>query len=103
MKRRRERTMAAEETNSPALRAIMASVEFLHAKFDRLEAAQTAERGADNSPWLRGDAEAMKFTKFKSRQAFRDWARTARVRPMPGGAKINLWERAELIKAMSRK
>jgi hypothetical protein len=96
--------MAAEqETNSPTLRAIMESIEQLHAKVDQLAGAQTAEREPDNSPWLRGDAAAMKFTKFKSRQAFRDWARTARVKPMPGGAKINLWDRAELIKAMSRK
>jgi hypothetical protein len=87
---------------SPTLRAIMESMNELHAKFDRMASLQAQTHEADNSPWLRGDAEAMKFTKFKTRQGFRDWARTVRVKPMPGSAKINLWDKAEIIKAMSR-
>lgn len=60
----------------------------------RLEAIEQ-KLGAAASPFVRGDKEAATYAGFKSRNAFRTWARDNGIRPEIRGG-LNLWRKSQL-------
>jgi len=50
---------------------------------------------ASTSPFLRGDKDAAFFAGFKSRTAFRRWAKENGIRPEIRGG-LNLWRKDKL-------
>lgn len=58
--------------------------------------ASLERRIADQqSPWLRGDAEAAHYAGFRDRKAFRRWADSEGIRPTIRGG-LNLWRKGDL-------
>lgn len=71
----------------------MTTLEDIADRLDRLE--QRLAAGA--SPYVRGDKEAALFAGFKSRNAFRAWAKEEGIRPEIRGG-LNLWRKTQLTK-----
>ena len=55
----------------------------------------------DPAPYLRGDDEAARYAGYKSRKAFRAWAREAGVRPSIDGG-LNFWGKADINRAREK-
>ena len=66
-------------------------------RLDRIEAAVTVS----TSPWLRGDNEAARWAGYKSRKAFRDWAKEAGIRPSVDSG-MNFWAKRDIERARER-
>jgi len=69
----------------------------LNTKMDAL----LAEKQMANSPWVRGDQGAAEFAGYRSRRAFREWAKKHRIKPMVEDG-MNFWDRAAIAKARSK-
>ncbi len=65
--------------------------EEISSRLERIE-KRLAETG---SPFLRGDLAAANFAGFKSRNAFRAWAKENGIRPEIRGG-LNLWRKDHL-------
>jgi len=75
----------------------MTTLEDIDARLARIESAQKKLL----SPYLRGDDEAANYAGYRTRKAFRAWAKASGVSPSIDGG-LNFWKRADIDKARER-
>lgn len=80
--------------NINSINDILEILRRMESKLDRL----LADKALAASPYLNGDKEAARYAGFKSRDAFRLWAKKRRLRPDQTTG-VNIWDKAAIKRA----
>lgn len=73
----------------------MSEISLMRAEIAALKTMVERLQPSPASPFLRGDDEAATYAGFRSRSAFRRWAKEEGIRPVVRGG-LNLWSRKKL-------